>query len=90
MAADQLLRHALVSLEVNNDFSEATLVLADESRLYFRHRVGERTARASEPDSLGSPSQARQILETVARFRLNGKHLDILFADGSRWEAPFR
>ena len=34
-------------------------------------------------------SVAAQVLHRIARFRLNGKHLDVQFSDGSRWEARF-
>ena len=37
----------------------------------------------------GEGSLAEQVLQTLARFRLNGKHLDVVFQDGSRWEARF-
>jgi hypothetical protein len=30
------------------------------------------------------------LLGRIAMFRLNGKHLDIQFTDGSRWEARFK
>jgi hypothetical protein len=30
------------------------------------------------------------VLSLNSLFRLNGKHLDVRFDDGSRWEAPFR
>lgn len=86
MEQNELLRRAFVSLEVNDDFSEATLAMTDGSRLCLRHRVGERLARAEG----GDHALAVQIVAIISRFRLNAKHLDIFFADGSRWEAPFR
>jgi hypothetical protein len=30
------------------------------------------------------------VLPLIALFRLNAKHLDLRFHDGSRWEARFR
>jgi hypothetical protein len=86
MDQNELLRRSFVSLEVNEDFSQATLSMKDGSRLSFCHRVGERWARAEGSED----TLAGQVLAGIARFRLNGKHLDILFTDGSRWEAPFR
>lgn len=85
MSQDRVLREAFASVEVNADFTEATVGLADGSRLRFCHRVGERWARAEPPQTV-----AAAVLETLSRFRLNGKHLDLHFADGSRWEARFR
>jgi len=35
-------------------------------------------------------SLACQVLPLIALFRLNAKHLEVEFADGGRWEAPFR
>jgi hypothetical protein len=85
MANDALLRRALACVEVNDTFSEAVVALGDGSRLRFRHRVGERWVRAE-----GAGNLAAEVLATIALFRLNGKHLDVQFRDGSRWEARFR
>lgn len=87
MPFDEQLRRWYVAVEVSADFSDATLVLTDQSKLVFRHKVGERSVRALAPDGHG---QADQVLATIARFRLNAKHLDIEFSDGSRWELRFR
>jgi hypothetical protein len=85
MCHEELLRRSFISLEVNDDFSEAVLGMRDGSRLRFCHRVGERWAKAE-----GDPADlAGQVLATLSRFRLNGKHLDVQFGDGSRWEARF-
>lgn len=86
MRADELMRRIVVSVSVNNDYTEATLVAADGSRLHFCHRVDERWARATP----GEAFHAQGVLEAMSRFRLNGKHLELFFADGSRWEALFR
>jgi hypothetical protein len=85
MTDEAFLRDALVTLEVNEAFSEAVLGLRDGSRLHFRHRVGERRAWAT-----GLGGDAGRVLAAIALFRLNGKHLDVSFQDGSRWEALFR
>jgi hypothetical protein len=86
MSDDSLLRSSLVSVEVNDAFTEAVIGMRDGSKLLFRHRVGERWVEAEG----AGESQAAQALSRIARFRLNGKHLDIRFQDGSRWEACFR
>jgi hypothetical protein len=84
MSHEALLRKALGSLDVNDTFTEAVVVMTDGSRLCFCHRVGERWARA---DGAGL---AGDVLATMVLFRLNGKHLDVEFQDGSRWEARWR
>jgi hypothetical protein len=84
MTNEGFLRRALSSLEVNEAFSDAVVHMTDGSRLRFRHRVSERWAKA---DGAGL---AEDVLATIAQFRLNGKHLDVQFQDGSRWEARFR
>ena len=87
--ADRL-RLAFRSLEVNDDFSEAVLILDDGSRLHFCHRVGKRTATAAGAGEIvGDATLAGLALSTVAQFRLNAKHLDVQFSDGSRWETLF-
>jgi hypothetical protein len=90
MTHEALLRSAFVSVEVNADFSEAVLLMRDGSRLCFCHRVGERWAKAEGAGAGGEPGLAGAVLAGMALFRLNGKHLDIQFSDGSRWEARFR
>jgi hypothetical protein len=91
MTHEAFLRGAFVSVEVNADFSQAVLLMRDGSRLCFCHRVGERWAKAEGgAGSGGEPALAGTVLAGMALFRLNGKHLDIQFADGSRWEARFR
>jgi len=90
MTQADLLRQSFVAVEVNAAFSEAELTMADGSKLRFCHRVGERKASARAAEETGKETmQAHQILGTMAQFRLNGKHLDIRFQDGSRWELPF-
>ena len=90
MTAGEVLRGAFVSLEVNEDFSEAVLLLRDGSRLCFRHRVGERCVKAVDvPEAGGETTFASQMLSLISLFRLNAKHLDVQFQDGSCWEARF-
>jgi len=91
MTGEQILRNEFVNCEVNLDFTEAVVALSDHSRLCFCHRVGERWAKSLGPapqESVGG--SADKILARIALFRLNRKHLDIQFADGSRWEVSFR
>src|SRR5262249_957808 len=91
MTAEELLRQSFVSLEVNGEFTEAVLLMQDGSRLCLCHRAGERWAKAVDARAAGSePTLADQVLSLVSLFRLNAKHLDVRFDDGSRWEAPFR
>ena len=91
MTSEEAFRRAFASLEVDEDFTEAVLTMRDGSRLCFRHRVGERWARATGAgEEGGEASLAGQLLPLIGMFRLNGKHLDIQFQDGSRWEAMFR
>ena len=91
MTHAESLQDAIQSAQVNDDFTEAVLRLCDESRLCFCHRVDERWAKAVGPEALESePGLAGELLNEIQRFRLNAKHLDILFQDGSRWEEPLR
>jgi hypothetical protein len=85
MTDADFLRGGFVALEVNDAFSEAVLALRDGSLIVFRHRVGERTVQAISDDA----TLAAQVLSRIARFRLNARHLDVQFADGSRWETLF-
>ena len=90
MTGEQWLRDSLQGYDVNNDFTEAVLSLRDQTRLSFCHRVGERWAKAVGPGGADAQaSMAGQVLARIKLFRLNAKHLDVQFADGSRWEAAF-
>lgn len=90
MGAEELLRESFVSVEVNEEFSEAVLLMRDGSRLCFCHRVGERWAKAVNAAGASDAGLAGRVLPLIALFRLNAKHLDVQFADGIRWEAQFR
>src|SRR5262245_41577123 len=91
VTAEEVLRGAFASLEVNGDFSVAALAMKDGSRLCFCHRVGERWAKAvGAGEAKDNPGLAGRVLPLIALFRLNAKHLDVRFHDGSRWEARFR
>jgi hypothetical protein len=84
MTNEASLRGGMSSLEVNDSFTESVIVMTDGSRLCFCHRVGQRWAKAE------GGGLAEEVLATIGLFRLNGKHLDVQFQDGSRWEARFR
>jgi hypothetical protein len=91
MTGQQLLQAALVRLEASAGFDEAVLTLHDGSRLCFCHRVGERWAKAVGPASAEAQAgMAGEALSRITLFRLNAKHLDVRFSDGSRWETRFR
>jgi hypothetical protein len=90
MTGEELLHQAFVSHETDPACSEAVLLLRDGSRLYFRHRVGERWAKAVGPNGRESEGGlAADVLARMTLFRLNAKHLDIAFSDTSRWEMRF-
>jgi hypothetical protein len=91
MTAEELLRGAFISIDVNESFSHATVSLNDNSKLVFCHRVGERwvSATASGPCEIGA-TLASDLLGRIASFRLNGKHLDVRFNDDGRWEVRFK
>jgi hypothetical protein len=86
MTDADFLRGSFASLDVNMEFTEAVLVLRDDSTLCFCHRVGERTVKTT---GTGTATVGSRVLSKIAQFRLNPKHLEIQFEDGSGWEALF-
>jgi hypothetical protein len=69
----------VVRYSVNREFTQAILVFSDESRLLFEHSSREnRWAKASRAGSL-----ADRCCQLLQQFRLNAKHLQLYFADGS-------
>ena len=85
-SAEQLTKD-LVEVVKNEDFTEAVVTLEDGTRLYFCHRVGERWAKSVGPEMQEDEGGlASALLQQVAIFRLNSKHLDVAFQDGSRWD----
>ena len=91
MGQEQLLRQGFTTIEVNDGYSEAVIHFRDQSSLFFCHRVGERWAKALGPEKREDASGlAGELLGCITMFRLNAKHLDIEFADGSRWDEPLQ
>jgi hypothetical protein len=87
---DDRFRRSFASIEVNDTFTEAVVAMSDGSRLCFRHRVGERTAGAvGREGGDEAAGVAGELLRALSTFRLNAKHLEVQFSDGSRWEAAF-
>jgi hypothetical protein len=90
-SSEEILKRKLLTVEVNENFTEAVMLLHDNSRLCFCHRVGERWAKAvgsgQREDKTGL---AGELLSAMTMFRLNAKHLDIQFEDGSRWDEPLQ
>src|SRR5262249_42309620 len=87
----EFLSRSSVALEVSRDFSEAMISMRDDSKLCFCHRVDERWAKAIGADGgHGETALAGEVLALISMFRLNSKHLDIQFRDGSRWERQLR
>ena len=91
MTSAETLRRGLVAVEANDQFSEAVLRLDDRTRLCFCHRVDERWAKAvGAEQSESEGGLAEVLLAGIQMFRLNSKHLDIQFEDGSRWDEPLQ
>ncbi len=87
MTIEETLRRALLTVVANENFTEAVMRFRDNSRLCFCHRVGERWAKAVGPEQREDETGlAGELLSAITKFRLNAKHLDIQFADGSRWD----
>ncbi len=87
MTSEERLRSELLAVEVNEDFTEAVMQFHDNSRLCFCHRVGERWAKSVGPiQRENEAGLAGELLSAITMFRLNAKHLDIQFQDGSRWD----
>lgn len=81
----------LSAAEVNEDFTEAVMRLDDDSRLCFCHRVGQRWSKAVGPEHREEEAgRAGIYLAAITMFRLNARHLDIQFEDGSRWDEQLR
>ena len=87
MNCAETLRRELLTVEADARFTEAVLRFGDDTRLCFCHRVDERWAKAVGPDHHEEVTGlAGELLAAITMFRLNAKHLDIQFDDGSRWD----
>lgn len=75
----QTIQPQIVRYVANPGFTQAILVFTDGSRLLFEHSSrANRWARASAAGSL-----ADHCCQGIQHFRLNAKHLQLYFADGS-------
>jgi hypothetical protein len=91
MTRAEFLRAELLTVEANEQFTEAVMRFRDDSQLCFCHRVGERWAKAVGRDlHEDDAGLAGELLPAITMFRLNAKHLDIQFDDGSRWDEALR
>jgi hypothetical protein len=91
MSTEEVWRHSFVLVEVNDEFTEAKISMRDGSKVCFCHRVGERRAWAVSTDETATATDfAIELLAKIRLFRLNAKHLEVQFEDGTRWEARFR
>ena len=76
-ARDKVKRYA-----VNEEFNKAFLFFHDGSYLQFEHTSrSNRWAKAS-----GGGTTADKLCESLRQFRLNAKHLQLFFEDGSNAE----
>jgi hypothetical protein len=72
----------VVRYVANPAFTQAILLFTDGSRLLFEHSSrANRWAKAS-----AAPSMAEHCCQALQQFRLNAKHLQLYFADGSNIE----
>lgn len=78
----QQIQAQVVRYVANAAFTQAILVFTDDSRLLFEHSSrANRWAKASRPASL-----ADHCCQAIQQFRLNAKHLQLYFDDGSDTE----
>jgi len=74
-------RH-VIRYAVNTAFNHATLDFSDGSSIEFEHTSRtNRWARAS-----AEATKADEICRVISQFRLNAKHLQLFFDDGSNVE----
>jgi hypothetical protein len=72
-------RRHVTQYSVNAAFNRATLDCTDGSQLQFEHTSrSNRWARASSASTI-----ADEIARALSQFRLNAKHLQLFFEDGS-------
>jgi hypothetical protein len=69
----------VIRYSANREFTQAILLFSDDSRLLFEHTSrANRWAKASREQSL-----ADRCCQSLTQFRLNAKHLQLYFVDGS-------
>jgi len=79
LTLSDLARSNVVDYIANSEFTEGSLFFRDGSFLQFVHKArDERWARPSADDTLSG-----QICRGLRQFRLNAKHLQLFFDDGS-------
>jgi len=77
-------RNDATQLVVNDRFNQAALFFGDGSCLRFEHTSRQnRWARASSPNTT-----ADSVSGALSQFRLNAKHLQLFFDDGSDADFP--
>ncbi len=79
MVLADLARSEVARYVANAAFTNAVLYFKDGSSLQFEHSSrSNRSARASEDNTT-----AEKICRSLRQFRLNAKHLQLFFEDGS-------
>jgi hypothetical protein len=75
----ELARNQVMRYEADIDFKRAALFFRDGSFIEFEHSSRDtRWARASADDTM-----ADKICRSIRIFRLNAKHLQLFFEDGT-------
>jgi hypothetical protein len=78
----ELYRRDTVRYVVDGDFKRAALFFRDESFIEFEH--SSRQNRWARPSADGT--LAGTVCQLLRQFRLNAKHLQLFFEDGSHLE----
>ena len=79
---DETIREQATHSVTNAAFNRAVVFFRDGSRLTFEHTSRQnRWAKASEEDTT-----AEKICLSMTQFRLNARHLELFFRDGSSFE----
>ena len=76
---DELARGQAARYVVNGEFNKAVLFFKDGSYLRFEHTSRENRWASASADA----TIADQICKSLRQFRLNAKHLQLFFQDGS-------
>jgi hypothetical protein len=78
----ELARQQATHYTVNSEFNKAVLYFNDASFIEFEHTSRQnRWARAS-----ADRTAADRVCRSIGQFRLNAKHLQLFFEDGSNAE----